>query len=73
MGAINYPMSDIYGGGIGTTEMSIPDADDQNALTDTENKNKPLANTAGVKASKIKFYVGILFVLILIILLGGIR
>mgnify|MGYP003535129224 CR=1 FL=1 len=70
MVAINFPMSDIYGGGMGTTEMTVPDADDQNALTDTENKNKAVAKTVGV-TSNTKFYLGIALVLILVIVLGG--
>ena len=70
MVAINYPMSDIYGGGIGTTEMTVPDADDQNALTDTENKNKAVAKTV-TATTNTKFYLGLVLVLILVIVLGG--
>lgn len=71
MVAINYPMSDIYGGGMGTTEMTVPDPDDQNALTDTENKHKSVARYAVKETSNTKFYLGLLFVLILIIVIGG--
>lgn len=71
MVAINYPMSDIYGGGMGTTEMTVPDPDDQNALTDTENKNKAVAKYAVGKTTNTKFYLGLVFLIGLIIVLGG--
>lgn len=36
MGAIDYYMSEIYGTGFGTTETTIPEADDQKALVDDQ-------------------------------------
>lgn len=35
-GAINFPMSDVYGGVWGTTEMTVPEAADHAALVDDE-------------------------------------
>lgn len=71
MGAINYSMTDIYGGYAGTTEMTIPDADDQNALTDTSTTNTtPIAK--GVKeSSNTRMYLAIALVLILVVVIGG--
>lgn len=35
-GAINFAMTDIYGGIWGTTETTIPEANDQQALVDDQ-------------------------------------
>lgn len=69
MGAINYAMSDIYGGvGIGTTEMTVPEASDQNALVDDQ---KATDTTQPATANKGKVFISILLVLILIAVIGG--
>lgn len=47
-GAITFMMSDIYGGINGTTETTIPEAYDQNALVDDQ-KVAESASTAGQK------------------------
>lgn len=56
-GAINFAMSDIYGGIWGTTEQTIPEAADHAALVDdekiaaeanTQQKKFPLGMTAVV-------------------------
>ena len=70
MGAINFPMSDIYGGFAGTTEYTIPEAEDQNALVDDQKAtDTALPNTA----NKFKIYLAIGLILILVIILGGRR
>ena len=69
-GAINYPMSDIYGGFAGTTEKTVPDESDQQALVDDQ-KATDTVNT--VKAKKGKILLSVLLVLILVVALGGRR
>lgn len=70
-GAIHFPMGDIYPAyGYGTTEKTIPDADDQNALTD-DLKATETANTKGAKKKNI--FLAIIIVLCAVILLGGRR
>lgn len=72
MGAIHYAMSDIYGGYAGTTEQTIPDADDQNALTDTSQANtRPVKSAPINTASNSRMYLALLLVLILVIVIGG--
>ena len=68
MGAINYAMSDIYGGFAGTTETTIPEAEDQNALVDDM---KASDTTHKTTANKSRIYLAILLVLIIVIALGG--
>ena len=71
MGAVHYCMSDIYGGYAGTTEKSIPDADDQNALTDVSTaENKPTHKVIE-KSSNKKLYMALILVLILVVVFGG--
>ena len=73
MGAINFCMTDIYGGyGMDTTAMSIPDADDQNALTDTTTANtKPIIKNAVKDTSNTRLYLAIALLLIIVIVVGG--
>lgn len=71
MGAINYAMTDLYGGYAGTTEMTIPDADDQNALTDTSTTNTTPIAKGVTESSNIRMYLAIALVLILVIVIGG--
>ena len=67
-GAINYPMSDIYGGFAGTTERTIPEADDQNALVDDQ---KATDTTHATTANKNKIYLAIALILIIVAVIGG--
>ena len=71
MSAINFSMTDIYGGYAGTTEMTIPDADDKNALTDTSTTNTAVASKNVTVASNKKMYLAIALVLVLVIVIGG--
>lgn len=68
MGAINYAMSDIYGGFAGTTETSIPEDADQQVLTD-ESKQ-----TTTVESKKtIPLYLAIILIVILVVIIGGMK
>ena len=68
MGAINYAMSDIYGGFAGTTETSIPEDADQQVLTD-ESKQ-----TTTVESKKtIPVYLAIILIVILVVIIGGMK
>lgn len=71
MNAINYAMTDIYGGYAGTTEMTIPDPDDQNALTDTSTTNTTPIAKGITQSSNVRMYLAIALVLILVIVIGG--
>ena len=68
MGAINYPMSDIYGGFAGTTEQTIPEAEDQNALVDDQ---KASDTTHVTTSNKNKIYLAIALILIIVAVIGG--
>ena len=70
MGAINFALTDIYGGYAGTTEMTIPDNDDKEALADTSNTVPVVSNTLK-NSSNTKMYLAISLVLILVIVIGG--
>lgn len=70
MSAINYPMSDIYGGFAGTTEQTVPDADDQQALVDDQ-KATDTVNSGHSKKGKI--LLSVLLIVIVVIALGGRR
>ena len=68
MSAINFMMSDIYGGIAGTTEETIPEAADQKALVDDQ-KAAEVASEAGQK----RFPMGLAVVLILgVVILSGV-
>lgn len=67
-GAINYAMSDIYGGYAGTTEKTIPEADDQNALVDDQKASDTAHPTT---ANKGKIFLAIALILIAVIAIGG--
>ena len=71
-GAINFCMSDIYGGyGMDTTTATVPDADDQNALTDTSTATtKPLIKSVK-DTSKTKFYLSLILILRIVIVIWG--
>ena len=70
MGAINFPMSDIYGGFAGTTERTIPDADDQNALVDDMKASDTVQPTT---SNNKKLWLSIGLILIAVVVLGGRR
>ena len=59
---MNFAMSDIYGGIWGTTELTIPEPNDQKALVDDQKTADTVSNTG-----KKKIPVGLALVVILII------
>ena len=69
-GAINFAMSDIYGGVFGTTEKTIPEAADQTALVDDQ---KASADVSDVNGNKKKLPVALAIVLVIVVafIVGG--
>ena len=65
-GAINFMMSDVYGGIFGTTELTVPEASDHAALVDDEK----MAAEAKAMPKKFPFGLAVLVILVLVILLG---
>ena len=70
MGAVNFAMSDLYGGIFGTTEMTIPEASDQKALVDDQKAGEAVSE-AGTKKTPILLALGLIIVLALV--LGMVR
>lgn len=67
-GAINFAMSDIYGGIWGTTETTIPEANDQNALVDDQKAAATVSNS-GRKTMPI--FAAIVLVIVIAFIAGG--
>ena len=67
-GAINFAYSDIYGGIWGTTEETIPEASDQNALVDDQ-KATASVSTSGKKTLPI--FAALALVVVLAFIAGG--
>ena len=67
-GAINFTMSDIYGGIWGTTETTIPEANDQQALVDDQ-KAAAAVSESGKKSMPI--FAAIALVIIVAFVVGG--
>lgn len=67
-GATNFHMQEIYGYGFGTTEDTIPEAADQNALVDDQ-KSADVANAHG-GSSKISIIGAVLLILCIAVLMG---
>lgn len=69
-GAINFAMTDVYGGIWGTTETTIPEADDQQALVDDQ-KAADDVSAAGQK--KFPVAVALIVVLAIVIISGVVK
>lgn len=67
-GAINFMMGDIYPAGWSTTEETIPEAADQNALVDDQ---KAAVDTGKSAKKSFPIALGIILILILCIVFGG--
>ena len=65
---MNFAMSDIYGGVWGTTETTIPEADDQKALVDDQ-KASAAVSESGKKT--IPIFAAIVLIVILAFVAGG--
>lgn len=69
-GAINFSFADVYGTGYGTTETTIPEADDQTALVDDQ-KAAGAVSESGKKKTPI--LAAIVLLLVLAVLMGVIK
>lgn len=69
MYAINFAASDIYGGVFGTTELTIPEANDQKALVDDQ---KASAEVAPGGRGKLPIGIAII-VIVAVVALGGFK
>ena len=67
-GAINFAMTDIYGGVWGTTEETIPEAADQQALPDDQ-KAAGAVSESGRKS--VPILVAIVLFIALTVIFGG--
>lgn len=69
-GSVNFLYGDVYGAGFSTTEETVPEAADQNALVDNE-KAAETASVNGKKKFPVMMAVGLLLILAFVI--GGIK
>lgn len=69
-GAINFPMSDLYGGIWGTTETTIPEAADQNALPDDQKAAEAVSTDA---PKRVPILLALALFVVLVILFGGVK
>lgn len=68
VGATNFYMAEIYGHGFGTTEATVPDYSDQNALVDDQ-KAAMQANAAN-RASSVSILGAVALILCIAVLMG---
>lgn len=69
-GAINFAMSDIYGGIWGTTETTIPEEADQKALVDDQ---KAAATVSDEGKKKVPILGAVVLVVIIAFLVGAVK
>lgn len=69
-GAINFAMTDVYGGVWGTTETTIPEAGDQQALVDDQKAADDVS--AGGK-KKFPVAMALIAVLAIVIISGAVK
>lgn len=69
-GAINFAMTDVYGGVWGTTETTIPEAGDQQALVDDQKAADDVS--AGGK-KKFPVAMALIAVLAVVIISGAVK
>lgn len=67
---ISFAKTDIYGGWAGTTESTVPEADDQTALVDDQ-KASAEVSTAGQKKGSI--LTAVFGVVVLALVLGAVK
>lgn len=65
-GALNFHMSDLYGGIGGTTETTIPEVADQKALVDDQKANIQQE----VKTKGTPIYFAIIILIVIAVILG---
>lgn len=69
-GAINFAMTDIYGGWAGTTEDTIPEAADQKAIVDDQKTAALYENT---EKKPFPVLLAIILVLAVALVIGGLN
>ena len=69
MYAINYAMSDIYGGMVGTTEITVPDESDKKVL-ETED-TKTVVKETTKKSSHL--YLTIVLIVVIAVIMGALK
>lgn len=70
-GAINFSMTDLYGAGYGgTTDMTIPEAADQNALVDDESAAETVAAQS---KNKVNVFLAIALVVVIALVIGAVN
>lgn len=69
-GAINFAMSDIYGGVWGTTEETIPEVTDQQALVDDQ---KAAADVSDSGKKSMPIALALLLIVVLAFIVGGMK
>lgn len=67
-GAITFSMTDIYGGFAGTTEDTIPEANDQQAIVDDQ---KSAAQYQDTQKKPFPVLMAIALIVILALVIGG--
>ena len=66
MGTSYFAMSDLYGGIYGTTETTIPEANDQNALVDDQKASEAVSEN-GTKKTPILLALGLIVVIAIVL------
>lgn len=69
-GAINFMFADIYGTGWSTTEETIPEAKDQQAIVDDQKVSASVENE-NITAKKPRVLAAVVLFLILAAVMGG--
>lgn len=69
-GAINFAMTDIYGGFSGTTEETIPEAADQQAIVDDQKTAAQYQNTT---KKPLPVVAALALVAVLALVIGGLK
>lgn len=69
-GAVNFRYGDVYGSGFSTTEETVPEAADQNALVDNE-KAAEAASVNGKKKTPV--LLAVVAVIALAFVIGGLN
>lgn len=69
MYAINFAMTDVYGGFAGTTEATVPEENDKKVLVDE------VTNTAGAETPKKSFpiYLAIICIIVFAFIMGAVK
>ena len=69
-GSINFAMTDIYGGYAGTTETTVPEVQDQNALVDDQKAGEAVTEA---KVKKTPIIMALALIIILAFVVGLVK